>query len=278
MYMSIAELAKLRNVSTDTLRYYDKIGLFKPAYVDPQTHYRYYSVLQYEKLGTINELRKLDMSLHEIKKFFDHRNVSQSISILEIQEKKLSKIIKDYVELHKIVSEKILFLNNVIKQAQEKKINIKTFPERRIIKLGHLDSNDEDISHFFLNLENIVKYNASEIAPIVASNRMGYVIFEKDIKASNFLEVNSVFAFVKDHESVDEKYVTRVPAGKYVCLYYNGLVKDREESVKKMLQFIRDHGFNVLGDALQILQIDITVTDIPEEVANEIQIPIEVTI
>lgn len=42
--LSISELAKLRQVTTETLRYYDRIGLLKPVYVDPETNYRYYSI------------------------------------------------------------------------------------------------------------------------------------------------------------------------------------------------------------------------------------------
>lgn len=37
---SIGEVAELNNISIQTLRYYDKIGLFTPASVDPQSHYR----------------------------------------------------------------------------------------------------------------------------------------------------------------------------------------------------------------------------------------------
>ena len=64
--LSITELAKLRQVTSETLRYYDRIGLITPDYVDPQTRYRYYSIRQYEKLGTIKELRQLGMSIHDI--------------------------------------------------------------------------------------------------------------------------------------------------------------------------------------------------------------------
>ena len=41
-YLSITELAKLRKVSSETLRYYDRINLLKPEYIDPETRYRYY--------------------------------------------------------------------------------------------------------------------------------------------------------------------------------------------------------------------------------------------
>ena len=72
--LSITELAKLRQVTSETLRYYDRIGLITPDYVDPQTRYRYYSIRQYEKLGTIKELRQLGMSIHDITDYFSGRN------------------------------------------------------------------------------------------------------------------------------------------------------------------------------------------------------------
>ena len=71
--ISITEMAKLRNISTETLRHYDRIDLLKPVHVDPDTGYRYYSITQYEKIGTIRELKNLGMSLREIKEYFENR-------------------------------------------------------------------------------------------------------------------------------------------------------------------------------------------------------------
>ena len=38
--LSIGEFAKLRNVTTETLRHYDRIDLLKPVKVDPDTGVR----------------------------------------------------------------------------------------------------------------------------------------------------------------------------------------------------------------------------------------------
>ena len=43
------ELARLHGVSKQTLIFYDKIGLFRPAYVDPDNGYRYYSASQIDQ-------------------------------------------------------------------------------------------------------------------------------------------------------------------------------------------------------------------------------------
>lgn len=67
--LSISEMAKLRRITAETLRHYDRVGLFKPAYIDPNTGYRFYSIYQYEVLGTIKELRQIGMTIEEIKFF-----------------------------------------------------------------------------------------------------------------------------------------------------------------------------------------------------------------
>lgn len=57
---SIGELSKYQKISKQTLIFYDKIGLFRPAYVDPNNGYRYYSASQIDYLDTILLMKKSD--------------------------------------------------------------------------------------------------------------------------------------------------------------------------------------------------------------------------
>ena len=50
---SIGEVAKYQNISKQTLIFYDKAGVFRPAWVDPANGYRYYSASQLDYLDTI---------------------------------------------------------------------------------------------------------------------------------------------------------------------------------------------------------------------------------
>ena len=43
-YFTIGEISKLFNLPIKTLRYYDERGLVKPAYINKENNYRYYSV------------------------------------------------------------------------------------------------------------------------------------------------------------------------------------------------------------------------------------------
>ena len=59
----IGEFSKLSQVTVKTLRYYDEIGLLKPAEVDRFTSYRYYSARQLPRLHRILALKDLGLSL-----------------------------------------------------------------------------------------------------------------------------------------------------------------------------------------------------------------------
>jgi DNA-binding transcriptional MerR regulator len=61
----IGDFSKLSRVSVITLRYYDELGLLKPAQVDRFTGYRYYSLDQLPRLNHILALKDLGFSLEE---------------------------------------------------------------------------------------------------------------------------------------------------------------------------------------------------------------------
>ena len=60
-------LAKMVDISTDTLRYYAEIGLFMPRKISDETKYRYYTADQAVDLARIIELKSYGFSLNEIK-------------------------------------------------------------------------------------------------------------------------------------------------------------------------------------------------------------------
>ena len=62
----IGEFSRFSQVSVKTLRYYDQIGLLKPAEVDDFTGYRYYSASQLPRINRILALKDLGLSLKQI--------------------------------------------------------------------------------------------------------------------------------------------------------------------------------------------------------------------
>nr|WP_106781691.1 MerR family transcriptional regulator [Lysinibacillus timonensis] len=77
MKYSISELAKLANISTRTLRYYDEINLLKPARVN-SSGYRIYGQNEVDRLQQILFFRELDVDLETISTMMDDPNFDQS--------------------------------------------------------------------------------------------------------------------------------------------------------------------------------------------------------
>jgi DNA-binding transcriptional MerR regulator len=63
----IGEFSSLSGVSAKTLRFYDEIGLLRPASVDSRTGYRHYRAQQLEELASILALKCLGASLADVR-------------------------------------------------------------------------------------------------------------------------------------------------------------------------------------------------------------------
>ena len=50
--LTIGLFSKITNISIKSLRYYERIGIFSPAYIDEKTGYRYYSFFRTAKIDT----------------------------------------------------------------------------------------------------------------------------------------------------------------------------------------------------------------------------------
>lgn len=269
--LSIGEFARLRNVTTETLRHYDRIGLLKPIEVDPKTGYRYYSILQEEELGTIKDLRQLGMSIDEIKKYFNNRNLKQSVDILKDKREELKKKIEELQQLDKSINEKIVHLEEMSQISDFENIFLKEIKEREIVIFDKYIKNDIDLSYAYVELENVLE----GIAPILGSNRIGTLIKQRDIELKKYTESVVLFIFIKDRQNFEAHHIKKIHKGTYACMYSKGDIWDVEMNLKRMKTFIEKKGYKICGDVLQIVQIDISVTDKNEELIVEIQIPIK---
>ncbi len=112
--LRIGEFAKLKNVTTETLRHYDRVGLLKPVEVDPETGYRYYTVFQSEKLATIIELKLLGFSIEEMKDFLNDRQLQSTYALLNERHHQLLTKIEEMKALEKSLSRKLAKLSDLM--------------------------------------------------------------------------------------------------------------------------------------------------------------------
>lgn len=107
--MSIGKVSKLKNVSIKSLRYYDQIGILKPAFVNTETNYRYYTKDQLYLLDAITVCIKLGIPLKDLNNYVENDSIN------------LQKLLYD----GKILAEqKILEIHNCLGTLQETLQNI----------------------------------------------------------------------------------------------------------------------------------------------------------
>lgn len=100
-YYRIGETASLMGITTQTLRFYDKIGLVKPIKINPRTGYRYYAYEQFHFIDRIKYLQSLGMPLDDIKEVMLSKKVERLLPFLDQQKKVLEeeKKIRHQIEM-----------------------------------------------------------------------------------------------------------------------------------------------------------------------------------
>ena len=94
--MTIGELSKLTNAGIKSIRYYERINILKPAYISPETNYRYYTMDQAHLVGIIMACIEFGIPLKELTNFIDKDNMIDFSNLLkhgkEIAEQKIKKM------------------------------------------------------------------------------------------------------------------------------------------------------------------------------------------
>ncbi len=109
--IKIGDLAKICNVSTQTLRYYDAEGILKPDITDSSSGYRFYSVNAVEKYKQILFYKSLGFSLDEIK-IIQSSTTEELRNILQKKKVALSKSIGKF-------KEHIKTIDNICEESQQ---------------------------------------------------------------------------------------------------------------------------------------------------------------
>lgn len=90
MEYTVQKLGKIAGISTRTLRYYDEIGILKPARIN-SSGYRVYGKAEVDRLQQILFYRELGVSLESIKGIVSSPSFNTSNALKEHREKLLAK-------------------------------------------------------------------------------------------------------------------------------------------------------------------------------------------
>ncbi|GGG31807.1 MerR family transcriptional regulator [Lysinibacillus alkalisoli] len=88
MFYKTGDIAKFNNVSSDTVRYYDKHNLVRPSFSDTNG-YRYYTLYEALKFNLVTALRETNISVENIQQFLNALTIENLIQTMDTQEEYL---------------------------------------------------------------------------------------------------------------------------------------------------------------------------------------------
>lgn len=267
----IGELAKLSGVSSDSIRYYEEVGLLHPRR-NPDNHYREYTAEDLMHLVLIREMLELNFSTNQIREWMKDRTVQSTQKLLAEEIQAIDEQIRDLFDKRaNLQTRQELLGQNILEDCVEK-IKIRKFAQRPCLKVHDGRLEDDIPARYLLDfiITNKVKLStlgACDCYTIEASSLCGDARKDRE----NYTILNTFFWM----DSLAETSNYALPAGRYLCLSYRGKFQRMFQFFGPMFDFIRENDFEMSGNPILLRRIDFFETSHDEEYLTEIQIPIE---
>lgn len=259
----ISDVAKLFDITRQTLLHYDKIGLFKPLIIDKETSYRYYTEEQFLDLAFIIGLKSADFSLKEILEYFESKNSVESFNYLQ---KKLDIIDEKIVNLKKakkLINNKKKEIDLIMFDGIEKPL-IEEVEEKRGVVVEILYPKD-DFAVFSADakLKNILKENninnSSRIFIESTDNIINGIYYQGNLLAA---ETN------KGDTLIIEK-------GLYATMYHKENDIELSESCEKLKTYLTSINYKIVEKKYSYYEASIANRGIWKGILIKIYIPIQ---
>lgn len=263
---SIGDVSKLFHIDVHLLRYYDKISLLKPEYLDKKNGYRYYSTRQFECLNTIRYLRSLNVSLPKIREFFDNRDDKKMLEILKEQKKQVEEERERLDRIERKIESRIHQIEDASRMGYYQ-IEERELSDRTIVILKREISISDDLEYPIRELERSNGLNS-----VMFLGKVGVSISSENLKEGNFDKFSAIFVVMEPEDEHTENAIC-LRGGSYLTLRFHGTHGDAEPVYRKLLQYMEQNGYVLAGDSIEFALIDYGMTRDASKFTTEIQIP-----
>lgn len=228
-YLSSGEFAKIVNVEKHVLYYYDEIGLFKPVFVD-ESGYRYYSYYQYDTFVLIMFMKKIGLSLQDIKQYNQTRSPALLLKILSNKNEAIDQHIKELENLKRLLD----YVRNKTKQGLDSPYNQvikKRFPAERLFvsdTIDHVQTKD-----FAKLMRDYVSFcNAQKL---LVSNYVGLIVSKDELSERHSRVYLALYVTVIG--SSKSTHGSLRPAGEYLTLIHRGSYVQLDQSYQRLIEY-----------------------------------------
>lgn len=268
--LKIGEFSRLSRVSIRMLRHYDEIGLLRPAQLDAQTGYRYYSEEQLPLVWRVAALRDMGFSLAAIREILRDGERETLERQLLLRRAELAALADETARRLRLLD---AMLDRVRKDEDAMKYDVilKTFPERYAATVrGTLPCYEQEGLLWQTLMEETEGMNLVPDSPCICCA----VFHDREHREENVdVEVQkSVKGRYPDTAHVRFCTIDPVTAATTVC---RGGYEQMDGAVGSVAQWVRDNGYAFSGPGFFIYHVSPHETDNPDEYVTEICFPVE---
>lgn len=262
-YYKIGEISKLYDIGTDSLRYYEEIGILKPK--RDENGYRMYSVNDIRTLNVLRELRSIGFPMKDIKEHLSDYNLEKTV---ELFRKAVSEIENRQAELEKMKGQLSTRIHEIYYYIAEKNIHenisVRKLPERKILTLSENMIRDADIDFVLKKLQT----ESEDLLYLIGNGEVGAMIDRAYLLDGGYGRFDSAFYIVEEYEEYD----SLLPAGYYLCMTVKGGYENMKAEWEKLLEYAQRHELETTGDGIELYLIDNHDTNDESEFLTELQL------
>lgn len=264
-YLTIGQFAALHGINKKTLMWYDEIGLFKPASINPENGYRYYTYHQSPLLETILLLREMDVSVSEIETFIKNRSPG---ALLRLLEEKISQLDRNIIHLQAIRKTLCNHRQNMaaLLTMDLAKISIVKKEARCLVTVDI----DKD-TPFEKEVEMITAETARYHLGRLHDASYGSMLATSSLLKGDFDDYSKLFIEIPFLAETSGLHIQ--PQGNYIRAFHQGIWKEIPRRYEAILEYADIHGLTLTGFSYE-QGINETVIDRIEDFITRIEIPI----
>jgi DNA-binding transcriptional MerR regulator len=256
--LSIGQMAALNQVSSQTLRFYDKIGLLIPQYIDTQNNYRYYDITQCARLASIQYMKYIGLHLTQIKKQLDKEDIDLALKTLAEQSEEIQKQSIRLNEMKCEVDKCILNYDKYLKYVNltdHLKVIREHVPKRKIF-CTIPEITEESVSSFEHNFRKLKKLADLKQIKMLSLQNFGTIIQTRSIEKDNFVPSKTCL-FINDQYKIEEN-IEEIPEGEFLFTYYDDY-REEKNNRQLLLKYIKEHNHQIIGDYIFEIVADLPV-------------------
>lgn len=243
---SIGELSKLQNISRQTLIFYDRIGLFCPAYVDPGNGYRYYSIRQLDDLDAICMMKKIGFSLDEIKAHMQHHTLDHSIAALRRQQRVIDGQIGQLQMIKSRVEHRCQELEHAAAILQNsERVTVEKVPCQYL--LCQKVASPYGLEGVSIATKQCFVRAFQEKLPVYFFS--GAIVPYERILRGDYTQASYAFLPMEKVESESDMVI--LPEGKCVCSYHTGDYPSIGPAYERILKYCRENHWQIVSDSYE---------------------------